>query len=182
MAEKTLNFHKLSDCVINQLKKQNYMDSTLMVYRRIYNRIYSLMKKLGIETYTPEIGRQFLDSVNVCRSTFSAYTCAVRRLNDYIDDIPYRCHHGNQLEKVPEDFSNILNEYLNECSNTGNKSPTILAKKKTCVRFLNYIKQIGCNDIGDLNAGKISQALLIYDNKDNYARIRQFLRYLYDSG
>ena len=70
MAEKTLNFHKLSDCVINQLKKQNYMDSTLMVYRRIYNRIYSLMKKLGIETYTPEIGRQFLDSVNVCRSTF----------------------------------------------------------------------------------------------------------------
>ena len=48
MAEKTLNFHKLSDCVINQLKKQNYMDSTLMVYRRIYNRIYSLMKKLGI--------------------------------------------------------------------------------------------------------------------------------------
>ena len=80
MAEKTLNFHKLSDCVINQLKKQNYMDSTLMVYRRIYNRIYSLMKKLGIETYTPEIGRQFLDSVNVCRSTFSAYTCAVRRL------------------------------------------------------------------------------------------------------
>lgn len=182
MAEKTLNFHKLSDCVINQLKKQNYMDSTLMVYRRIYNRIYSLMKKLGIETYTPEIGRQFLDSVNVCRSTFSAYTCAVRRLNDYIDDIPYRCHHGSQLEKVPEDLSNILNEYLNECSNTGNKSPTILAKKKTCVRFLNCIKQIGCNDIGDLNAGKISQALLIYDNKDNYARIRQFLRYLYDSG
>ena len=119
MAEKTLNFHKLSDCVINQLKKQNYMDSTLMVYRRIYNRIYSLMKKLGTETYTPEIGRQFLDSVNVCRSTFSAYTCAVRRLNDYIDDIPYRCHHGSQLEKVPEDFSNILNEYLNECSNTG---------------------------------------------------------------
>ena len=32
-----------------------------MVYRRIYNRIYSLMKKLGIETYTPEIGRQFLE-------------------------------------------------------------------------------------------------------------------------
>ena len=72
MAEKTLNFHKLSDCVINQLKRQNYMDSTLMIYRRIYNRIYSLMKKLGTETYTPEIGRQFLDSVNVCRSTFSA--------------------------------------------------------------------------------------------------------------
>ena len=68
MAEKTLNFHKLSDCVINQLKRQNYMDSTLMIYRRIYNRIYSLMKKLGTETYTPEIGRQFLDSVNVCRS------------------------------------------------------------------------------------------------------------------
>ena len=69
MAEKTLNFHKLSDCVINQLKKQNYMDSTLMVYRRIYNRIYSLMKKLGIETYTPEIGRQFLVQIFLINST-----------------------------------------------------------------------------------------------------------------
>ena len=28
MAEKTLNFHKLSDCVINQLKKQNYIYQT----------------------------------------------------------------------------------------------------------------------------------------------------------
>lgn len=182
MAEKTLNFSKLVDCVIDQLKKQNYMDSTLIVYRRIYNRIYLLMKKLGTEIYTPEIGCQFLDSVNVCGSTFSAYACAVRRLNDYIDDIPYRCHHGSQLEKVPENFSNILKDYLNECSNTGNKSSTILAKRKTCVRFLNYIKQAGCNDISDLNTEKMSQALLIYDNKDNYARIRQFLRYLYDTG
>ena len=65
MAEKTLNFNRLSDCVINQLKKQNYMDSTLMVYRRIYNRIHSLMKKLGTETYTPEIGRQLLVRIPV---------------------------------------------------------------------------------------------------------------------
>ena len=61
MAEKTLNFHKLSDCVINQLKRQNYMDSTLMIYRRIYNRIYSLLKKLCTEKNKPELGRQLLD-------------------------------------------------------------------------------------------------------------------------
>ena len=130
MAEKTLNFNKLSYCVINQRKRQNYMDPTLMVYRWIYNGIYSLMKKLDIDIYIPEIERQFLNSVNVCRLTFSAYTCTVRRLDDYIDDIPYRCHHESPLEKVSEIFSNILNEYLNECSNTGNKSPTLLAKEK----------------------------------------------------
>lgn len=182
MAERTLNFTELSDGVISQLKEQNYMDSTLTVYRRIYNRVYLLMKKLGTETYTSEIGRGFLDSVNVSKSTFNAYACAIRRLNDYIGNIPYRCHHGSSVEKAPESFSHILEDYLDECSGNGNKPSTILTKQKTCVCFLGYIKQAGCNDISNLNTGMISRALLVYDNKDNYARIRQFLHFLYDKG
>ena len=84
------------------------------------------MKKLGTKIYAPEIGRQFLDSVNVCRSAFSAHTCAVRRLNDYIDDVPYRCHHGSQMEKVPVIFFFAFVDSLSQLPTTMQEVPLTL--------------------------------------------------------
>lgn len=182
MAENFLNFTELVDCVIGQLKEQDYMDSTLTIYRRIYNRVHSLMQQHGTETYTDEIGHAFLDSTHVCKSTYSTYSCAIRRLDDCIEGNPYRCHHGNPGEEVPEVFRYILNEYLGECVESGNKPATVIEKKKSCILFLNHIAQAGCTDISSLDAGLAAQALLIYTNKDNYARIRQFLKHLADKG
>lgn len=84
------------------------------------------MKKLGTKIYAPEIGRQFPNSVNVCRSAFSAHTCAVRRLNDYIDDVPYRCHHGSQAEKVPVIFFFSFVDGLSQLSTTMQEVPIML--------------------------------------------------------
>lgn len=81
MAENFLNFNELVDCVIVQLKEQNYMESTLTIYRRIYNRIRSLMQQRGTEVYTNEIGHAFLGGTHVCKSTYSTYLCAIRRGN-----------------------------------------------------------------------------------------------------
>ncbi len=64
----------------------------------------------------------------------------------------------------------------------GNKPTTVIEKKKSCILFLKYIGQAGCVDFSTLDAGLAGQALLIYTNKDNYARIRQFLKYLTDKG
>lgn len=182
MAEKFSTFAELVDHVTSQLKKQNYMESTITIYRRTYNRIYSFMQQKGKDVYSNGIGRAFLDSLNVSRSTYSAYACAIRRLDDSIAGNPYRCHHGNPNEEAPAVFAGILRKYLDECADSGNKPATVLAKKKSCVLFLRFVAQAGCSDISDLNTMLISQALLIYSNKDNYARIRQFLRYLYEKG
>ena len=78
-----LTFDELTDAVIKQLKEQNYMDSTLIVYRRTYRRIHNYMKQIGIIEYTPKIGKDFLSIQEVQPSTFSSYKCAVRRLNDF---------------------------------------------------------------------------------------------------
>lgn len=182
MTRDFLNFTELMDCVINQLKEQNYMESTLTIYRRIYNRVHSLMQQQGTEIYTNEIGYAFLSGTNVCKSTYSAYSCAIRRLDDYIEGIPYRCHHGNPGEEVPEILGCILNEYLIKCVESGNKPATVSEKRKSCILFLKYVAQAGCTDISSLDTGLAGQALLIYTNKDNYARIRQFLKYLTDKG
>lgn len=182
MSGNFLNFTELVDCVIVQLKEQNYMESTLTIYRRIYNRIHSLMQQRGTEVYTNEIGHAFLGGTHVCKSTYGTYLCAIRRLDDYIEGSPYRCHHGNPGEEVPEVFKYILNEYLDACVESGNKKATATEKKKSCILFLKYVAQTGCTDISSLDAGLAAQALLIYTNKDNYARIRQFLKHLADKG
>ena len=36
-------FDELSSAVIEQLKQQHYMDSTLLIYKRIYRRIKELL-------------------------------------------------------------------------------------------------------------------------------------------
>lgn len=182
MTENIIPFDELMQQVLEQLKNQGYMDSTLADYRRIYNRVHKFINQLGTDTYTKEAGDGFLHSMSVCKHTLALHACVIRRLNDYIDGKPYRCHHGNLTEEVTEIYAAVLNGYLDECKDSGNSLATIHAKKRACVSFLNYIEHAGCLELLELDAGLISQALLIYSNKDNYACIRLFLKYLADRG
>ena len=182
MDNNTIPFAELMNVVINQLKSWKYMDSTLIIYRRIYKRIQALLAEHGTDVYTHELGKAFIDGSNVCKSTISSYICAVRRLDDYIDGKPYRCHHDDPKFEAPPEFSDILTEYLNECERSGNKPPTVLSKERTCVSFLNQVAFNGCFDLSKLDAGIITRALLVFSNKDNYARVRQFLQYLATEG
>lgn len=182
MTNKTIPFSELAEAVLNQLKSRKYMESTLTVYRRIYNRIHVFLKQHGNDVYTHESGEKFLSALNVGGSTLASYACAVRRLDDCMDGKSYRCHHGVYQEKVPSSFSNVLTRYIQDCAEAGNKPATLLAKERTCVLFLNLLEKAGCSDFSQLDTGMISRILLAFFNKDCYARIRQFLKYLADKG
>ena len=182
MTENILPFHVLMEQVLTQLKDQGYMDSTITVYRRFYNRVNSYLNQMNTDIYTKAIGDSFLSTLNVSDTTFVSYKCAIRRLNDYLDGPPYRCHHGNHCDCVVDIYTPVLDEYLEYCKGINNKSATIHAKKKSCVIFLNYLESLGCLTLSELSPELVSQALLRFDNKDNYARIRLFLRYLFKKG
>ncbi len=182
MNNNTVPFAELAKNVLNQLKSQNYMDSTLIIYRRIYNRIHAFLNKHGTDMYTHKFGKAFVESTDVCRSTLATYTCAVRRLDDYIDGKPYRCHHDNPKLTVPEEFYDILSEYLTECESNGNKPATIHAKERACLIFLNRIALEGCHTLSEIDAGLVTRSLLGVSDKDDFARIRQFLKHLADIG
>ena len=182
MENTILPFDELMKAVLEQLESQKYMDSTLTVYRRTYNRIHIFLNHHGTDIYTHELGKAFLADSNVSKLTFASYACAVRRLDDYIDGKPYRCHHGNYNEQIPWVFADTLTGYLQECINNGNKPATVCSKERTCISFLNFVENAGCFDLSQLNTGIVSQALLTFSNKDAYARIRQFLNYLAEKG
>lgn len=157
------------------------MDSTLIVYQRIYNRIHLFLKQHGTDVYTHELGKEFLDDSNVRKSTLVAYTYAIQRLDDYIDGRPYRCHHGTGRNEAPVVFSNVLTKYFQECEGDGNNSATILAEERTCVSFLNFLEREGISDLLQLNIDMAMHALLTFSNKGSYAHIRQFLKYHTDN-
>ena len=182
MTKQGIPIDVLQEQVLDQLKGQGYMDSTLTTYRQFYNRLHVFMSQHGISIYTEKVGEEYLHEAQVGQHTLSFYTCAIRRLNDCIAGEPYRCHHGNPFEKAPEIFSEILDGYLTSCRNSGNSIFTVNAKERTCVTFLKYVENAGCSDLHDLDAQLVSKALLIYSNKDNYARIRLFLRYIAEKG
>ena len=151
MMENMISFQELAGNVLTLLKEQHYMDSTLVIYRRLYNRVFAFMKQNGIEQYTAETGEAFLMSTDVSKSTFTAYACAVRRLNDCVSGRLYRCHHGNPTEDVPEIYAELLQGYIKRCIETRNNPATLSVKRKSCTLFMKYIKQAGCSDISKLN-------------------------------
>lgn len=182
MTENTIPFDELMQQVLDQLKNQGYKDSTLADYRRFYNRVHLFINQNGTDIYTKEAGDEFLHSMSVCKHTLALRSCVIRRLNDYIDGNPYRYHHGNPSEEVTEIYAIVLNRYLDACKDAGNSPATIRVKKRFCVSFLNYIEQAGCLELSELDSGLISQALLIYSDKESYVFIRLFLKYLADRG
>ena len=182
MNANNLPFRELMEAVLDLLKSQKYMDSTLTIYRRIYNRVHAFLKQHDVETYTHESGKEFISCQRVSKATYGAYSCAIRRLDDFIEGKAYRCHHGNAKTEVPMLFSGILSGYLHQCEAVGNKPATIYAKERACVSFLTYVYEDGCTDLSQMEANTVTRGLLAFSNKDSYARIRLFLKYLSDAG
>lgn len=172
----------LVDSVIRQLKEKNYMESTLSVYKRIYHRVKEFMLLSDYQNYTPDVGKSFLTEQKGSDSTMSAYKCAIRRLNDYYSGKEFRSHHENETVNICNDYSRLLEDYLNDCTRKGNKPGTIVHKRFACVHFLNFLSEKGYNDIALINAGIITSALLVFTNPDRYADVRQFLKFLKERG
>lgn len=169
---------ELIDRVILQLEEHNYMESTLMIYKRIYRRIKEFMSQKDYVDYSPEIGILFLDEQRFSASTMSTYKCAVRRLDNSYGGKEFRRHHENDTVKICDVYCDLLEDYLNDCIKAGNKSGTIVHKRFACIRFLNFLDENGYKDISLINADIIAKALLIFTNLDYYAEVRRFLSYL----
>lgn len=182
MAEcSTKKLDELIENVIEQLEKQHYMESTLIIYKRTYRRIKSFMKQQGVKEYKPQIGQAFISFQNVQSSTISAYSCAVRRLNDCYFGKQYRYHHDNPSDDICSEYRNLLNDYINSCLENGNKERTIVNRQAACVRFFNFLSKSGYKDITLIDVDIIIKSLLIFANKDRYADIRLLFKYLFEN-
>ena len=121
MTNQAVPFKELMEEVLNLLKSKGYMESTLTIYRRTYTRIQVFLSQCGTDVYKPELGERFLAGTNVKKTTFVAYACAIRRLNDF-NDGTLRFSPSSLLKK--EHFSEILLKRFFKNIKKVPKSPT----------------------------------------------------------
>ena len=183
MSEKRTDFWTLSEAVIAALKSLEDMDSSLTNYRRLYARLGSFLKDHSIKEYSPAVGKAFIDEYYPCDTHRKRMVLLmIRRLDDHLNSIPYRCHRVMKTPDILPAFESVLHDYQEYCGSIGNKPGTINVKKRFCLMFLQFLLDFGCNDISGITAEIVSKSCLIYTNKDGYAALRQFLRYLFEKG
>lgn len=173
---------ELKEAVLDQLKEQGYKDLTLYFYRCTFDRICNFIIASGRQFYSTEAGEEFLASLQVSRQVKGKLACAVRRLDDFANGRPYRCHHEVNHLQVPECFAAILDSYLARCREIENRPSTVKVKRIVIAHFLCHLQANLCTSLDKLDAGMVSRALLIFKNKEHYSQIRDFLVYLADSG
>ena len=181
MSEKRTDFGKLSEAVISELKSLGYMDSSLVNYRRFYARIGSFMNDRSINEYSPEVGKDFVvEHYPFDTERRRIVLSMIRRLDDHLNDLPYRYHRTMKMFKIPAAFVQLFDNYLIYCADIGNKPGTIDDKKRCCLIFLQYLTETGCNDISLITADIVAKSCLKYSCKYEFTALRKFLRYLFE--
>ena len=118
MSEKQTDFGTLSEAVIAELESLEYMDFTLTKYRKLYARLGSFMKDHSIKEYSPATGKAFIDECFPCNTDRRRMILLmIRRLDDRLNGIPYRCHRTTKTPDVPPAFAGMIDDY-EKCVNT----------------------------------------------------------------
>lgn len=179
---KNLSFRDLLDEFLNYLEDKSYTKLTLVNYRRTLRKIESFMIEHGIGAYTPEIGMQYYETYlienELGASRQKAMFTAIRRLNDFYSGMEYRIQQKHKINLLPGNYEHALDMFASECAEAGNKDITIGSKKRFARSFLRECITCGCPDIQFLNASYVTKACLTIKNKDGFAVVRAFLKFL----
>lgn len=180
--QRTPSFANLKHGLLERLQKKSYAEGTLNNYRKTLVNIESHMHDNGIETYTPVVGCAFitdyLSEHTLGISRQKAITTVVNRLNDYYNGNDYVVQRKRELESLPGSYEGILKPYLSQCRENGNKEATIVAKRLFCSRFLLELYDLGCHELSEWTSSHICKACVNVQNKDAWAVIHMFLKFL----
>jgi integrase/recombinase XerD len=189
METSTSSFRVLSSRLYALFEAEAYSESTLKDMGFILREMSSYLEACGLEEYTPEIGDEFIghcmNVLHVCSSRISRAKNIVGKLNRLLEGLDGRAAllpDTSKKLKLPDGLMNPLIEYLSSCAEDGNGQTTIDYKYWICGRFLENLFELGCIEIQDASAEKIQTAFLALEYMRYWGRVRQFLRFLFESG
>lgn len=172
----------LTQGLLRQLESKFYGKDTLNNYRRILKNLNIYMQQKAIFAYEVRVGDEFIKNYlgthKVSSSFQKTINTVIRRLNDYNEGKPYVLQYANTQIRLQKHYQVFLESYLLFCKENGNRASTLKSKKRFCEDFLISLTDLGCNDISKINSAKIANACLRFNNKDAWAVIRMFLKYL----
>lgn len=179
------SFASLKKGLLKLLEDKVYGNGAINNYRRKLNQLGQHMIANDIVTYNSSVGQRFIDdylSTHAIseRSQRFIHT-VIRRINEYCVD-RYQIQRKTGMIPLPESFATLMDAYLQKCRDDGNRESTIIGKRRFLRELCGHLESIGCYDMRDANAAMIGRACLMQNNKDGWAVIRMFLRYLNGAG
>lgn len=177
-----LSFRNLLEEFFKYLESKSYAKSTLANYRRTLIKIERYMSVQGITDYSMNIGllyyQYYLKNNQIGVARQNAIHTAIRRLNDFYLGLDYTLQEISEVKLLPNKYEQILEQFTIQCYKKGNKEITVKAKQKFVRSFLKNCIFLGCTDLCSLNTSYVVNACLRVKNKDGWAVISVFLRFL----
>lgn len=167
--------------------ERHYKQLTLGEYKRKLTKISSFMKRSEIAFYSPEVGLKYYEhyvTKNPLQiTTKKALLTMVNRLNNFYLGSEYKiCNITKFIDPLPQDFEQALDKFKANCSEKGNKDNTVKDKDRFLRSFLKNCIIQGCDSLFVLQPNQVMKACLKVTDKDSWAVIRTFLRFLQSTG
>jgi len=171
----------LKNGLLNLLQDKLYGKDTVNNYRRKLNQLEQFMISNRIIGYESSVGQIFFDVYlskhSLGKSGQQFLRTVIRRLDDFASGI-YRLQRKTDRVPLSQSYSALLGTYLRCCRGDGNKESTISGKESFLREFCTHLETLGYVDLRHADAATIGRACLMQHNKDGWAVIRMFLRYL----
>ena len=171
----------MKEGLLKLLQDKSYGNNTINNYRRKLNQLERYMVANDIVIYDPSVGQKFIDDYV---STHTLSTGSQQFINTVIDRFDDYCIDTYQIQQkpdatpLPESYITLMDAYLQKCGDDGNKESTISKKRHFLREFYCHLESLGCHDLRDADAAVIGKACIMQNNKDGWAVIIMFLRYL----
>ena len=168
------------------LKEHHYRDATIKEYMRLVQAIKKSVDETdGKKRYSKYIGEQWLASVNnvgYSNRYVRANKLLINRLNDMLDDLPYRKNYHTSVFTVASEYEEIYKAYVSHINSIGLAKETIRSKTTNARKFFNNLSEIGCLSISDINASVVLKVSLLSTVATYPTTIKSILNYLLDKG
>jgi integrase/recombinase XerD len=194
----TLSFQELTARLEQELFRLHYTEGSILQYRRMWRRIAAFLEHEGLDHFTEEAGRRFLDEQfnffalekagELTQSIINVFRI-VRMLGDFQQhgSILRRYYKHKELLQLDE-FKEVLQGYLSHCQDKEYAKVTQNHYRKIAEKFLSFLESQGINHTTDITARHIANyinTLMGYSYKTielQLCGLRSFLRYLTENG
>ena len=170
----------LRDALVAQLEGMHYATSTIEVYECHIRRLDRFMVSAGIDTYSPDVGEQFLKT-EYCSNTdrrCRSFRAVVLRLNDCLEGNGYNVYHCQRKPpSTPAQYIPIKNQYLKWCEEKGNVPSTLHRKDVAFAKLMLYLEKCGCYSLEHIEPVHITKVILLENNHNNYGYFREILKF-----
>lgn len=189
---------QLIEVTDKQLHEMNYSQAVIYSYRRCWRELIEYAEERNVTYYSVELGEKYLlekrgidiyadkKTLNLPIWKINPFMRAINVLTDMQNiGVIRKIYHVDRI-KLPENYSNIAEQFCSKCRQRYNSERTIIAKDFAVKRFLNHLIQTNILSIDSITLKDITSYLkttISWSQRtvaSAICNLKQFLSFLYE--